>query len=152
VPYHDKTIAAFEAKSKKWAAPTQQGVSSTARFRSLFGGPSFSRQVATCAGEARLTALTARVPGVAGIKDGLVAIPFSFTTTQTNPRVLHPSVHSNGDLHPLNKPRTVVNPLVSLLCSPPLDNDTFLKTGSGLFLRRPHAEERKRLKHILRAG
>ena len=138
---HDKTISVFEAKSKKWAAPTQQGASSTARFRSLFGGPSFSRQVATCAGEARLTALTARVPGVAGIKDGLVAIPFSFTTTQTNPRVLHPSVHSNGDFHPLNKPRRVSNPSVSPLCSPPFDEGTFLKTGSRFF-RRPHAIER----------
>jgi len=78
------------------------------------------------------------VPGIPGIKDALTAIPFSFTAAQTNPRVISSCGHSNGDLHSLDKPRTVSNPSVSPLCSTPFDNGTFLKTGSRPFFHPPH--------------
>jgi len=96
-----------------------------------FGVASFSRHVPTRAGEARLAALIARVPGIPGIKDALTAIPFSFTAAQTNPRVISPCGHSNGDLHPLDKPRTVSNPSVSPLCSTLSTTALFSKPALG---------------------
>jgi hypothetical protein len=119
----------------------------TLGFGAFWGVASFSRHIPTRAGETRLAAPIARVPRIPGIKDALTAIPFSFTPAQTKPRAISPCDHSNGDLHPPDKPRTVSNPPVSPLCSTPFDNGAFLKTCSRSFFRRPHD---KYLFHLFR--
>jgi hypothetical protein len=75
--HHDKTISAFEAKSKNGRHRLNKAWVQTLGFGAFFGGASFSRHIPTRAGEARLAAFIARVPGIPSIKHTLIAIPFS---------------------------------------------------------------------------